>query len=84
MSPFWRGNQLKLVWTPKKKELEMNNSTLKGEIQKSLSKSTLAFRGQGGETQKSINFGDKLSFILSFLFFPERLAFRKPSILVIN
>jgi hypothetical protein len=41
----------------------------KGEIQKSLSKSTLAFGGRGGETQKTINFGDKLSFILSFLFF---------------
>jgi hypothetical protein len=57
MSPFWRGNQL--VWT-QKKELEMraddlenqyaklgskarSNST-QGEIQKSLSKSTLAVK----------------------------------------
>jgi hypothetical protein len=64
----------------KKKELEMrandldnqyaklgskarSNST-QGEIQKSLSKSTLAFR----KLRKTINFGDKLSFILSFLF----------------
>jgi phage shock protein A len=57
MSPFWRGNQL--VWT-QKKELEMRADDLEnqyaklgskarsnltqGEIQKSLSKSTLAVK----------------------------------------
>ncbi len=40
-----------------------------GEIQKkSLQKSTLAFKGDD-ETQKTINFGGKLSLILSFSFF---------------
>jgi hypothetical protein len=38
---------------------------------KNLHKSTLAFKGRG-ETQKTINFGGKLSFILSVLF-PEHL-----------
>jgi hypothetical protein len=37
-----------------------------GEIQKNLQKSTLAFNGD--ETQKTINFGGKLNFILSSLF----------------
>ncbi len=42
------------------------------EYKTNLQKSTLAFKR--GETQKTINFGGKLSFILSFLF-PERLHY---------
>jgi hypothetical protein len=42
-------------------------------LKNNLQKSTLAFKGGGGaETQKTINFGGKLSFSLSFLF-PKRL-----------
>jgi len=39
-------------------------------FKKDLQKSTLAFNGGGSEAEKTINFGGKLSFILSFLF-PE-------------
>ncbi len=42
-------------------------------LKNNLQKSTSAFKGWGrGETQKTINFGGKLRFILCFLF-PERL-----------
>jgi hypothetical protein len=47
-----------------------------GEIQKTPAKKYISIQGteggQGGETQKTINFGGKLSFILSFLV-PARL-----------
>jgi hypothetical protein len=44
-----------------------------GEIlKKNLQKSTLAFKGGMKLKKKTINFGSKLSFVLSFLF-PERL-----------
>jgi len=40
----------------------------KSEIQKKLQKNTSTFKhSMGDETQKSINFGGELSFILSFL-----------------
>jgi len=42
-----------------------------GEIQKKTAQQYISIQG-GDETQKPINFGGKLSFILSFLF-PERL-----------
>jgi hypothetical protein len=48
-----------------------------GEIKKKPAKKYISIQwgggeGEWGETQKTINFGSKLSFILSFLF-PERL-----------
>jgi len=42
-----------------------------GEIEKKPAKKYIRIQGGRGETQKTINFGGKLSFILSFLF-PER------------